>query len=152
MFHKTKEAMLVLRCSSAFKSMHEMVEEAEKLGAVLLLSPKAVRTGKELQAAFYLAKEAFKEKSNISKKMANETLLFLACETNFSSAVRKVGAASPDDFVLVSEGKIPSAKLKKALKLIRCEQLTLTEWGKKKGAYTEGELAIERMAIARIRN
>jgi tRNA threonylcarbamoyladenosine modification (KEOPS) complex Cgi121 subunit len=132
--------------------MHEAVSAAGKLGAVLLLSPKIVRTGKELEAAFYLAKEAFAGKENIASSVAKEALLFLACETNFSSAIRKVGAASPDDFVIVAEGKIPSAKLKKLLKLTRAEALKLTEWGKKKGNYFEGELAVERMATARIRN
>jgi tRNA threonylcarbamoyladenosine modification (KEOPS) complex Cgi121 subunit len=132
--------------------MPELVKEAALLGDVLLLSPKIVRTGKELEFAFYLARGAFAEKRNIASSPAKEAMLFLACETNFSSAVRKVGAASPDDFVFVSEGKIPSAKLKKALKLIRCESLALTKWGKKKGNYFEGELSVERMALARIRN
>lgn len=144
--------MMVLRCSSAHKNMQELVSEAEKLGALMLLSPKIVRTEKELEFAFYLAREAFKAKENVSGKLSNEAMLFLACETNFTSAVRKVGAASPDDFVLVSEGKIPSAKLKKALKLTRAEALKLTEWGKKKGNYFEGELSVERMALSRIRN
>ncbi len=132
--------------------MHEVVGAAAKLGAVLLLSPKAVRTGKELEAAFYLAREAFRAKENVSGKLSNEAMLFLACETNFTSAVRKVGAASQDDFVIVSEGKIPAKKLKDALKLVRCQQLVLTTRGKKKGNYFEGELAVERMALSRIRN
>lgn len=144
--------MMVLRCSSSAASMHALVEKAASLGDVLLLSPSCVRTGKELEFAFYLAKEAFLAKGNISGKLSNEAVLFLACETNFSSAVRKVGAASPDDFVLVSERKIPSVKLKKALQLVRCQELPLAEWGKKKGNYFEGELAVERMALARIRN
>src|SRR3989344_5304106 len=96
--------------------------------------------------------DGFEGKGNVADSVAKEAMLFLACETNFSSAVRKVGAASQDDFVVVAEGKIPSAKLKKALKLIRCEQLSLTEWGKKKGNYFEGEIAVEKMALSRIRN
>ncbi|MCX6772847.1 MAG: hypothetical protein NTV88_03715 [Candidatus Micrarchaeota archaeon] len=144
--------MMVLRCSSAAKDMHELLAAAEKLGAVLLLSPKAVKTKKELEFAFYLAKEAFATKVNVSGKITNEAMLFLSCETNFSSAVRKMGAAHPDDFLLVSEKKVPSAKLKKTLKLTRCEQIVLTEWGNRKGAYSEGELAIEKMALARIMN
>ena len=144
--------MMVLRCASAAKDMPELVMEAARLGDVLLLSPKIVRTEKELEAAFYFAKQAFAEKENVADSVAKEALLFLACETNFSSAVRKVGAASPDDFVIVSEEKIPSAKLKKALRLIRCEQIALTAWGKKKGNYFEGELSVERMALSRIRN
>ena len=111
--------MIVLRCSSAVEYMHEIVAAAERLGTVLLLSPKAVRTGKELEFAFYLAKEAFAAKENVSGKLSNEAMLFLARETNFSSAVRKVGAAHPSDFMLVCEGKIPSAKLKKVLKLTK---------------------------------
>jgi len=132
--------------------MHEIVAAAEKFGPVLLLSPSAVKTEKELEAAFHLAREAFAGKENVSSKLSNEAMLFLANETNFSSAVRKIGAASPDDFALVSEGKLPIPRLKKALLLAGCQKLCLSEWGKKKGGYFEGELAIERMALGRIRN
>ena len=144
--------MLVLRCSSSARSMRELVGAAEKIGNSLVLSPSAVRTLMELRAAFRLAADAFAEGTNISSKLSNEAMLFLACETNFSSALRKIGAADPSDFVLVSEEKIPSAKLKKELKLLRAQTLSLSEWGEKKGKYSEGELAIERMATARIRN
>ena len=144
--------MMVLRCSSSAAGMHELAESSGRLGDVLLLSPVAVRTVKELQGAFALARAAFAAKANISPKLANEAVLFLACETNFSSALRKVGAADPSDFVLVSEAKIPSAKLKKALKLLHAQTLSLSEFGGKRGGYTEAELAIEKMATARIRN
>ena len=144
--------MLILRCSSSASSVHELLGLGENLGSLLFLSPKAVRTAKELEFAFYLAKESFKEGSNVSKKLSNEAMLFLANETNFSSAARKVGTASVDDFVLVSEEKIPVAKLKKKLLLTRAASLALSGWGKKMGDYFEAELAIERMALARIRN
>jgi tRNA threonylcarbamoyladenosine modification (KEOPS) complex Cgi121 subunit len=132
--------------------MRELVDAAGKLGSSLVLSPPAARTLMELRAAFLLARGAFAEGKNISSKLSNEALLFLACETNFSSALRKIGAADPSDFVLVCEEKIPVAKLKKELKLISAQSLKPSEWGEKKGKYSEGELAIERMATARIRN
>ena len=144
--------MMVLRCSSDAKSLHELVSLSEALGDILILAPKAVRTGKELEAAFAMARAAFAEGRNLSPKVANEAMLFLAHETNFSSAARKVGAISPDDFVLVSEAKIPIAKLKDKLCLTRAQTLALSEWGGKKGGFTEAELAIEKMALARIRN
>lgn len=144
--------MMVLRCSSDASGMNELVKLGEGLGELLFLAPKAVRTGKELEAAFAMARSAFAEGRNLSPKVQNEAMLFLAHETNFSSAARKVGAASPDDFVLVSEGKIPIARLKAKLLLPRAQTLVLSEWGGKKGGFTEGELAIEKMALARIRN
>lgn len=144
--------MMVLRCSSYAKNMHELVAAAEGLGFALLLSPSAVKTEKELEFAYYLANEAFAAGSNISAKLSNETMLYLSCETNFSSALRKMGAADPSDFMVVSEVKIPLAKLKKALKLSRAQEVRLSQWGKMKGYYFEGELAVERMALARIRN
>jgi len=144
--------MQILRCSSSIASMHELVSATAALGDMLVLSPKAVRTRKELEAAFHLARSAFAERENISTKLANEAMLFLACEINFESALKKVGAADPSDFVLVSEKRIPAKELVKKLRLTRCLQLSLTEWEKKKGAYSEGELAIEEMALARIRN
>ncbi|VVB99171.1 Uncharacterised protein [uncultured archaeon] len=152
MFHQTKLSMMVLRCSSSFTDIHGLVKAASALGDVLVLSPKAVKTEKALEMAFFLARNAFEETENISSKLSNEAMLFLACEINFESALRKVGAASPDDFVLVSEKAIPSARLKKTLFLTRAQTLPLSEWGNKMGAYSEGELAIEKMALARIRN
>ena len=144
--------MMVLRCSSSARSMRELVGATGKLGNSLVLSPPAVRTLVELRAAFLLARDAFGEKKNISSKLSNEALLFLACETNFSSAIRKIGAADPSDFVFVCEEKIPIARLKKGLKLLSAQSLKPSEWGEKRGKYSEGELAIEKMATARIRN
>jgi len=144
--------MMVLRCSSDAVSINELVALGEGLGEFLFLAPKAVRTGKELEAAFAMARSAFDEGRNLSPKVQNEAILFLAQETNFSSAARKIGAASPDDFILVSEAKIPIAKLKAKLRLARAQSLKLSEWGGKKGGYLEGELAIEKMALARIKN
>ncbi len=144
--------MMVLRCSSDAAGINELVELGEGSGEFLFLAPKAVRTGKELEAAFAMARSAFDEGRNLSPKLQNEAMLFLAQETNFSSAARKIGAASPDDFILVSEAKIPIAKLKAKLKLTRAQALKLSEWGGKKGGYLEGELAVEKMALARIKN
>jgi hypothetical protein len=153
MFHIGLTSMLVLRCSSSAGSVHELVGLAGSMGGgMLLLRPQAARTMKELEFCLFLAGEAFREKTGISGKLANEAMLFLACETNFSSAARKVGAASADDFVLVSQKKIQLAKLKGKLLLTKAEKLPLPEWGRKKGHYFEGELAVERMALARIKN
>ncbi len=144
--------MQILRCSSDAASVGELVKLGEGLDACLFLSPKAVRTKKELEAAFALANAAFSEGSNLSGKLQNEAMLFLACETNFSSPARKIGAASHDDFELECEGKLPIAKLKAKLLLTRAQTLALSEWGGKKGGYFEGELAVEKMATVRIRN
>jgi len=144
--------MLVLHCSSSASGVPELLRLGSGLEGALFLSPKAVKTKKELEAAFFLAQEAFREKTNISSKLSNEALLFLACETNFASAARKIGTASADDFVFACPEKIPIAALKKKLLLTSAAALPLTEWGRKKGAYTEGELAIEKMATGRIRN
>jgi len=146
--------MMALRCSSEVGSVRELVALADGLGNSLFLSPKAAasKTKKELEASFALARAAFKEGANLSEKTQNEALLFLACETNFSSAARKIGAAGADDFVLVLERKVPVAKLRKTLRLSSANALALSEWGKKKDGYFEAELAIERMTLARIKN
>jgi tRNA threonylcarbamoyladenosine modification (KEOPS) complex Cgi121 subunit len=145
--------MLILRCSSSASSVHSLVGIADSQGwGILFLKPDAARTRKELEAAFYLANEAFAAKGNISAKMANEAMLFLACEMNFTSAAKKVGATDAKDFLLVSEKDLPVAVLKKKLMLAKIAPLKLPEFGKKKNGYTEGELAIERMALARVKN
>ena len=146
--------MKVLLCSSE-KPLHAIVEAAERLGApCLLLSPEAMRgkTGLELEAAFHLAARAFEEKSNISSKLSNEALLFLAREMNFASALRRVGAKDARAFVLVCEKNVPLARVKKELGLTTAKRIALSRMGKKKGVYFEGELAVEQLALARVRN
>ncbi|MCX8194868.1 MAG: hypothetical protein N3G22_02060 [Candidatus Micrarchaeota archaeon] len=141
--------MLVLRCSSSVKRVEELCRLAGK--EALILSPDAPKTKMELEAAFYLASQAFKHKKNISSSPSKEALLFLACETNFSSAVRKVGAKSPSDFLLVAKKSLPVGKLKKKMRLLSAKKVGLPAEGKKIAKYTEGELAVEKMATARIR-
>ncbi|MCX6771509.1 MAG: hypothetical protein NTX79_05640 [Candidatus Micrarchaeota archaeon] len=146
--------MLVLHCSSG-KPLGAIVEAAEAhFAPCLLLSPEAVkgRTGMELEAAFYLAGRTFAGKSNISSKLSNETLLFLAREMNFASALRKIGAKDARAFVFVCGKGMPIAKMKKTLGLTSAKPIALSKMGKKKGNYFEGELAFEQMALARARN
>ncbi|MCX8196764.1 MAG: hypothetical protein N3G80_00385 [Candidatus Micrarchaeota archaeon] len=141
--------MIVLRCSSSFSSVEELVEASKKIGGLLIISPQAAKTKMELVAAFELARKAFKEKRNISDKIQNEALLFLAKETNFSSAIKKVGAKSASDFLIASERKLSRA-VKKRLRLERAEACRIPLWGKKIGNYYEAELEIEKMALCRI--
>lgn len=150
MFHLPMCGMRILRCASTAKTIGELAARAE--WELLFLSPGAAKTKKGLEAAFLLAKEAFADGTNVSDGVAKEALLFLANEMNFSSALKKVGAASAKDFLLVSEKNLPVAKLKKELKLVKMKKISLPEWGKKIGGYFEAELAIEKMALARVKN
>ena len=146
--------MQVLLCSSE-KPLGAVVEAAEALKTpCLLLSAEAMegKTGLELEAAFYLAARAFEEKIGISGKLSNEALLFLARETNFASALRRVGATDARSFVLVCGKNVPLAKVKRKLGLTSAKKIALSRMGKKKGAYFEAERAVEGMALARVRN
>jgi len=141
-------------CSSD-KPLNAIVEAADALRApCLVLSTEAIKekTGLELEAAFYLAARAFEGKSNISTKLSNEALLFLAREMNFASALRKIGATDSRAFVFVCEKDVPMAKMKETLGLAKAKKLALPRMGRKKGAYFEGERAVEGMALARGRN
>jgi tRNA threonylcarbamoyladenosine modification (KEOPS) complex Cgi121 subunit len=146
--------MLILRCSSE-KPLGALVRSAGALRCpCLLLSPRAFegKSEMELAFAFYLARRAFEAKGNISGKMANEALLFLAREMNFASAVRRVGAKDAGDFVFVCEKNVPLAKVKREMGLTSAKRVALPKMGRKKGAYFEGERAVEGMAIARVKN
>ena len=147
--------MMCLRCKSNGEPLVALVKKAECLPCdCMLLSPEAVmgRTSLEMSFAFYLARRAFYEKRNISQKVQNEALLFLTCESNFASALRKAGAYSGNDFVLACEKNLPITKVKAALSLAFAKRIALPVRGTKKGKYTEAELAIEKMALSRIRN
>jgi tRNA threonylcarbamoyladenosine modification (KEOPS) complex Cgi121 subunit len=146
--------MIALRCSSRLP-LHAVVESAEKhFSPALLLSPRAMegKTKMELEFAFYLAARAFEDKSNISTKVSNEALLYLSREMNFGSALRSIGASDARDFVLVFKKGAPLAKVKEKLALTSAKKIALSKMGKKKGAYFEGERAVEEMALARARN
>lgn len=146
--------MLCLRCSSKLPLMALAGAAASLPCPSLLLSPGAMggRTGRELAFAFHLAREAFSGKRNVSQKLPNEALLFLSREMNFSSALRKIGAKDAEDFVLVCEKNLPLSKVKNALALSFAEKIPLPERGKRKGRYFEAELAIEEMALSRVKN
>lgn len=146
--------MLILKCSYG-KGIAEVAKGTERLPcACILLSPAALagRSRMELSFAFHLARRAFEGKRNISGKLSNEALLFLSREMNFASALKKIGAKDAREFVLVCEKNIPLAKLKKELALVAAKSVALSEKGKKKGHYFEGELAVEEMALARVKN
>ena len=146
--------MQVLLCSSD-KPLGAIVTASDGLKTpCLFLSAQALdgKTGLELEAAFYLASRAFEEKRNISSKLSNEALLFLAREMNFASALREIGATDARAFVLVCEKDVPIAEVKKKLGLSSAKKIALSRMGKKKGAYFEAERAVEEMALARARN
>ena len=146
--------MLALRCSSCMP-LNAVVENAERnFSPALLLCPRAIegRTGMELEFAFCLASRAFEAKANISTKISNEALLFLSREQNFGSALKSIGANDARDFVLVCGKNFPMAMVKEQLGLVSAKKITLSRMGKKKGAYFEGERAVEEMALARARN
>jgi tRNA threonylcarbamoyladenosine modification (KEOPS) complex Cgi121 subunit len=147
--------MMCIRCKSGKNGLSELVAKAEGLPCgCMLLSPSAVkgRTSLEMAFAFYLARRAIFEGRNISNKVSNEALLFLSCESNFSSALRRMGAKDARDFALVCEKIIPLARVKRVLGLSSAREIALPVWGKRKGNYAQAELAIERMALARVRN
>ena len=141
-------------CSSD-KPLNAIVMAAAALRTpCMVLSTEAIKgkTGLELEAAFYLAARAFEEKSNISEKLSNEALLFLAREMNFASALRRIGATGARTFVLVCGKDVPLAMVKNELGLLKARKIALSRMGRKNGAYFEGERAIEQMALARVRN
>ncbi len=146
--------MQVLLCSSE-KPLNAIVGSAEALHTpYLLLSTEAIKgkTGMELESAFYLAARAFEEKSNISSKLSNEALLFLAREMNFASALQRIGAKDAREFVLVCGKNVPIEKVKEKMGLAKAKKIALSRMGKKEGSYFEGERAVEEMALARVRN
>lgn len=149
--------MAFYRCSGGKRGMREIVEDGKGIPCpALFLSPQAAKAVGESEAgfAFYLARRAFAEKANISSKLSNEALLFLARQTNFSSAVRKLGAKDAKAFVLVLEEKLAPSKVKKLLglksvKLIAKKRAKAARGGE---LYAKDMLCAEEMALSRIRN
>jgi len=139
--------MAFYRCSSRKASIIGIVKAADALPCpALFLSMEAAEkaSGMEADFSFLLARRAFAEKRNVSGKVSNEALLFLARETNFSSAVKKIGARDAGDFVLVLERRLPAPRVKKALGLASVALVAKKKVGRsaRQGAYPKDALGV----------
>jgi tRNA threonylcarbamoyladenosine modification (KEOPS) complex Cgi121 subunit len=143
--------MQLYECSSKIDDINKLIKLGRLL-KVIFLEPGKIATKKEIEAAFFFAKKAMEKKQNISNNIENEVLLFLSRKTNFSSAIKEIGIKNTKKFLILCARRITKKKLKESLLLEKIKKITLPKFGKKIGGYSQAEIAIEAMALSRIKN
>jgi len=123
---------------AASKLSKEQIMDLLKSNDLLLLNPKKINSTDELLLAEKLATDAFKEKRSIAKNFDNEFLLWLAANTNISSALAKYSFQSPRDILVVSfSQKDPTKAFQLEVKPLKLRKKATS-------------LEIERISLARL--
>ncbi|HVC58436.1 MAG TPA: KEOPS complex subunit Cgi121 [Candidatus Acidoferrales bacterium] len=109
----------IIVISSSAKSIDmtvDAVKEANKEGGVLqVFDPAHVQSERQLLAAYLNARARFRSKTNRTRSVANEMLLFVALTNQLGTAIERAGAKSNDSFVVFADTKSSYYKLSKML-------------------------------------
>jgi len=130
------------RCESVFDCIQKM--QKIKIEAVLV-DATCLLSAKHFEVAQSLAQMAFEQKTNISKDISMEILIFLSCQTHANNAILKCAAKDMKPAILVVYGN--KAVEKKQLKEIGFEEL---DFEFEKCSEEKLNSAIEQMALSRV--
>ncbi len=131
--------MLVARVSSTL-TKQELLNIADREN-LIILKPSIVKNIKEILLANYLAKKAFREKTNIAKKFRLEFLLWLSATRDIENALNAISFDDKEDILLISFSKKSKQRI---LKLLRAKELKL------KLQKNANALDLERISLSRI--
>ena len=100
----------IIKRASASVSTSELLDSAAKINRgnddfVQLFDPNYVINSNHLLAARADANLAFKLKTNVSKNMATETLLFAGMTKQITKAIEKMGIKSNSDFIVFASNR-----------------------------------------------
>jgi len=113
----TDSCVVVL--SSSTKSLEDLLNIVRKTnedgGILQIFDPTCVSSEKQLLAAYLNARARFRSKTNRSRSVANEMLLFVALTNQLGTAIAKAGAKGSNAFVLFADSKSSCSKLSKLL-------------------------------------
>ncbi len=109
---------IVRRCSSSLK-IGELLKEigamSGKRELAQVFDPSRVINSMHLVGAYANAAEAFRSKTNISKSIGVEMLLFAAMTTQINVAIELMGAKTNSDFIMFSSSKAIYNRVKRLL-------------------------------------
>ena len=132
-------SMKLLMVSSR-KKMHELGKILPE--GVLLLNPQKLKSCEEIELAYLLSKDSFRNKKNIAKKFRYEFLLWLSGKTDIKSALNSFSPKKSDKILLI----IFKGDTKKILKEMEASEKPL------KLKKTAEPLDLERISLSRIKN
>ena len=109
---------LVRSTEGSAKALIEKLKAASARPRVFAqaLHPGAIASMRHLELAWLLAESAFRNGGNRARTLENEALLRAAATARIGEAIRRAGARSPREFVLLTDAK--GARLKRLLDAI----------------------------------
>jgi tRNA threonylcarbamoyladenosine modification (KEOPS) complex Cgi121 subunit len=111
---------IVIKEASANIGMARLLLMANKAkGVVQIFEPEKVINRMHLIGAYANSIQAFKSKTNISRKMGMEMLLFAAMTKQIGRAIDTIGARSESDFIVFANGREAYATIKPYLRNAR---------------------------------
>lgn len=112
-FEIGKEA--VIKIASSQEPLQKLIQEVGKINSskitIQLFDPDRIINRLHLFASYVNAVEAFKNKSNISRNLYMEMLLFAAMTSQINEAIEKVGAKSNNRFIVFANDKSAYKKI-----------------------------------------
>ncbi|HIH50713.1 MAG: KEOPS complex subunit Cgi121 [Candidatus Micrarchaeaceae archaeon] len=111
----------VIKRAASTKEIGELVAAIQKLGkkkgVIQIFDSKRIASRVHLFGAYANALIAFKNKTNRTKSMGMEMLLFAAMTDQIEEAIGIIGAKSSSDFVIFADRKAAFARLRPILKV-----------------------------------
>ncbi len=113
---KDVEKVAIVRLASSQLGIDELLKAIGKIdGTVQLFDSKNTVSKRHIIAAYENARSAFENKTNISKSMAMETLLFAAMTRQVGEAIKIMGAKSNKEFAIFADSQSTYEKMKALL-------------------------------------
>jgi tRNA threonylcarbamoyladenosine modification (KEOPS) complex Cgi121 subunit len=113
------ENKFVIKIASSSIRLEKLIGELGKINTknnvVQIFDPKKVVNKTHLLGAYLNALQSFKNKSNISNSLGIEMLLFAAMTRQINDGIAKIGAKSPNGFIVFADSKASYLKIKKFL-------------------------------------
>lgn len=125
-------------------------------GTVQIFDPAAIINATHLNGAYYNALESFKEKTNVSKSVSMEMLLFAGMTDQISDAIKIAGAKSAKKFVVFASTLAAYNRIKPRIKNVKAFAPTAAQQlktAKRYGITQAKELdhfVLQRMTLSRL--
>ena len=114
---------VVIKIALAKEPLQKLLQEIGKINSskttIQLFDPGRVINRMHLVASYVNAVEAFKNKSNISRNLYMEMLLFAAMTSQINEAIEMVGAKSSKEFIVFANDSASYKKIIGSINPIR---------------------------------
>ncbi|MCD6279425.1 hypothetical protein J7J26_01465 [Candidatus Micrarchaeota archaeon] len=111
-----KKALSNQKPNELFLNLHRLKKDFGKIEMIIqLVNPEIIVSERQLLQAYINTKDAFNNRTNRAVDYSNEFLLWLACDDNFDTAIKKAGIKKITQFFYIIVESKNSEKEEKEL-------------------------------------